>query len=86
MRWAIRRVSVTTGGGDVCEQYWRHSHSVRLFELAHLLDLIHQVTAVDVLHDEVEAVLGTGGETSKGETRAGEGEERQGEGRTGEDR
>lgn len=37
-----------------------YSHSMRLLELPHLLDLIHQVSSVDVLHDEIQAVLGDG--------------------------
>lgn len=37
-----------------CELYL---HSDRLFELATLLDLEHQIAAVYVLHDEVESVL-----------------------------
>lgn len=35
-----------------------YSHSVRLFELADLLNLIHEIAAVDVLHDEIQTVLG----------------------------
>ena len=54
-----------------------------LFELANLLDLIHEVSAVDVLHDKVQAVLRrdrrvnrerereTGQETLRGQTGRG---------------
>lgn len=35
-------------------------HCLWLFELAHLLDVIHQVTTINVLHDKVEAVLDGG--------------------------
>ena len=34
-----------------------YSHSHRLLELPALLDLVHQVSAVDELHHKVEAVL-----------------------------
>lgn len=30
---------------------------MRLLELADLLDLVHEVTSVDVLHDKIEPVL-----------------------------
>lgn len=30
---------------------------MRLLELADLLDLVHEVTSVDILHDEIEPVL-----------------------------
>lgn len=39
-----------------------YSHSVRLLELSDLLDLVHKVPAIDVLHHEVETVL-RGGHT-----------------------
>lgn len=32
-------------------------HCLWLFELAHLLNVIHEVTTVNILHDKVEAVL-----------------------------
>lgn len=34
-----------------------HSHSVGLFELADLLDLVHEISSIDILHDEVQPVL-----------------------------
>lgn len=34
-----------------------YSHSVGLFELADLLDLIHEISSVYVLHDKIQAVL-----------------------------
>jgi len=37
--------------------YRNDLHRLRFFELAHLLDVIHQVTAVDVFHDEEQAIL-----------------------------
>lgn len=30
---------------------------MRLLELADLLDLVHEVTSIDILHDEIEPVL-----------------------------
>lgn len=41
--------------------FGRIKHSDGLFELADLLDLIHQIAAVDEFHDEIETVLGGGG-------------------------
>lgn len=35
-----------------------YSHCLRLLEPPDLLDVVHEVPAVDVLHDEVEPVLG----------------------------
>ena len=32
-------------------------HSVGLFELADLLDLIHEISSVYVFHDEIQTVL-----------------------------
>lgn len=32
-------------------------HSLRFLKLAHLLDVIHQVAAIHVLHDKVQTVL-----------------------------
>lgn len=34
-----------------------YSHSMRLLKLPDLLDLIHQVSSVDVLHDEIQSIL-----------------------------
>lgn len=34
-----------------------YSHSMGLFELADLLNLIHEISAVDVLHDKIQTVL-----------------------------
>lgn len=34
-----------------------YSHCLRLLELPDLLDVVHEVPAVDVLHDKVEPVL-----------------------------
>ena len=36
-----------------------YSHSVRLFKLADLLDLVHEISAIYVLHDEIQSVLWT---------------------------
>lgn len=33
-------------------------HSLRLLEFAHTLDVIHEVSPVDVLHHKVEPILG----------------------------
>lgn len=38
---------------SVCE----HSHSMGLFELADLLDLVHKISSINILHDEVQPVL-----------------------------
>lgn len=35
-------------------------HSLRFLKLANLLDVVHQVAAVHVLHDKVQAVLPEG--------------------------
>lgn len=32
-------------------------HCLRLLELAHLLNMIHEVSPIDVLHDKVQTVL-----------------------------
>lgn len=34
-----------------------YSHGVRLLELADLLDLIHEISSVDVLHNKIQPVL-----------------------------
>lgn len=41
----------------MCVRVCVYSHSVGLFELADLLNLIHEIPSVYVLHDEVQAVL-----------------------------
>ena len=43
--------------GSLLVQKKHHSHSDWLLEPAELLDLEHEIAAVDVLHDEVQAVL-----------------------------
>lgn len=48
-----------------------YSHSVGLFELADLLDLIHEISSVYVLHDKIQAVL----RGDRGDGGAGEGSE-----------
>lgn len=40
-----------------CLGLFVYSHSMRLLELANLLDLIHKVSSVYILHDEVQSVL-----------------------------
>lgn len=43
-----------------------YSHSVGLFKLADLLDLVHEISAIYVLHDKIQAVLWTdGGEAAR---------------------
>lgn len=34
-----------------------YSHSMRLFELANLLDLVHEVSSINILHDKIQPVL-----------------------------
>lgn len=34
-----------------------HSHSMRFLKLANLLDMIHKVSSINILHDEVQSVL-----------------------------
>lgn len=34
-----------------------YSHSMRLLELADLLDLVHEVSSIYILHDEIQSVL-----------------------------
>lgn len=34
-----------------------YSHSVGLFELPNLLNLIHEISSVYVLHDKIQAIL-----------------------------
>ena len=46
----------------VCAWYL---HSVGLLELAHLLDLVHQVSTVNVLHHKVQPVLGDDKQTTQ---------------------
>lgn len=36
-----------------------YSHCLRFLEFSHLLNVVHEVPAVDVLHDEVQPVLDT---------------------------
>lgn len=40
------------------EKAQRHLHGVRLLEPAHLLDVVHEVTTIHILHHEVQAILG----------------------------
>ena len=35
----------------------RHLHSYRLFEFSKALNLIHEITTIDKLHDKVESIL-----------------------------
>lgn len=32
-------------------------HCLRLLELAHLLDMVHEVSPIHILHDKVETIL-----------------------------
>lgn len=34
-----------------------YSHSMRLLELADLLDLVHEVSSIYILHDKIQPVL-----------------------------
>ena len=50
----------------VCVCVCVHSHSMRLLELADLLDLVHKVSSVYILHDKIQSVLRhKGGEVRK---------------------
>lgn len=42
-----------------------YSHSMGLFELANLLNLIHEVSAIYVLHDKIQTVLGRNNRATK---------------------
>lgn len=51
-----------------------YSHSMRLLELANLLDLVHEVSSVYILHHKIQSVLAKTDEGGK------EGEENEGSG------
>lgn len=42
---------------SLCVFVCPYSHSMGLFELADLLNLIHEISSVYVLHDKIQAVL-----------------------------
>lgn len=51
---------LSRGSDFLCVCVCVYSHSVRFFELADLLYLIHEISAVYVLHDKIQTVLWRG--------------------------